>query len=235
MLAVLLFSFVFLAGCEQKVEDVHYRQGYSDGYVKGKAAGYSEGYQTAYPGTNHRYSSVVGGAHKLFAFLGAFKIVVSLVIFIVFLFERSKSSEEVAGKILFGAVGSVLAFFTLPLLGVQGTLNSALLAPSPSNSLKLWVLTIFAGVITFALGNVAEKIFRAINGVWIEVWGIFTATALVTVLVHGLVNLFWYSSDVNDYLGSDILVGVFMGGLLYIATRLVQEAIQKRVHADKNK
>jgi len=247
-----LLVLLLLAGCEQQIADNHYKAGYEKGYADGNAAGHSQGYSEgqeagyakgltagkekgyadAYeqftPGTKHGYSSIMGVTFGIFALLGALKILVSISVLAFVLFKRSNSGQETAAKILFGIAGTTVALFTLPLLGIQGAVDAILSAPSPSNTIILWLIQLGVAAATYVLARLVESLFGYLHGVWIEVWSMFALAAFSTLIIHSLGKFIFYSPDINDYFGSNILVGVFVGGIMFIAVKLVEEAIARR-------
>ena len=226
---ILLLLLLCLTSCEQNVADQHFNEGYGQGYAVGKKEGYASGYREAYelihPSTDHHYSAMVGFVHQAFALLGAVKIILSIVLCCLILIEKSASNIEVAAKIMFAAMGSVVAFFSSPSLGVQTSLDSVLTSPSPSNQTGVWVIILLSAGSTYALVSLFTRLFKRIHGVKIEAWCIFLLAGLGTIILRPLGGFLFESPDVNNYLGSNFLIGVSIGGVMYLAIQLLNDAV----------
>jgi hypothetical protein len=62
----------------------------------------------------------------------------------------------------------------------------------------------------------------------VEAWSMFVLLGFGTIIVQRLAKYVWYSPDINDYLGPNILIGIFVGGLMFIAVKLIEEALVRR-------
>lgn len=229
LVALSVLTLMFLAGCNDQAS-------WSEGFNAGRNVGYHEGsddaFRAVYPGTDHHYSPVIGSTHAAFAALGALKIIVSIVAFCFMLVEKSRSGVEVAGKIMFGAVGSTLAFFLGPPLGISSFVNHIIFFASPSSEALVWLVIVIAAAGAYFFAALVGRICPYLNGLWVEAWSILLAAAFGTSIIQGLIVLFFVSPEANNYLGANLLVGAFLGGTMYLAVRLLRIAQQMRAEQE---
>ncbi len=224
---------VLLSGCapeQQNVEHIkklRYQEGYAQGVRDGEQKGYdktcTEAFYRVYPGTAHQHSGVLGGIQKIFAILGACKIIISLAILIGYLLHRSRNSEkEFAGNMLMGVLGSIVVIWSASAFSIADKLNDFLLFPS---SETVWGWLFFGSIsasLTYIIFRLVDAFLHAMQGARIEAWSIFTASALVTILIPSLISFFKDVPDINNYFASELLVGVLIGGVYFIADRLLR-------------
>lgn len=248
-----LFALSLAAGCEnQQTRNEYWTAGYKQGHTQGKQEGYNEGnsaglsagqregyrkgyaegFAAVFPSTNHGYSAVLGTTSTVLASLALIKILLSIVILNYLLIERSASKEELAAKIIFGVLGSIIAYFTAPLLGIQSGLSKFLLLSSPDNSVLVWSIILVSAVSTYWIARGIQLLYPHVHGVWVEVWTVLVSVLLGTVLVSFLFHVFTGAAPAG-YVGGDILIGVTIGVMTFFAVKLVEIAVKKRNESDK--
>jgi hypothetical protein len=229
LVALSILTLLFLTGCDDQASLTRaFDHGHDVGYTEGR----DDTFRAIYPGTDHNYSPVVGRAHTAFAALGALKIIASIAVFCILLVEKSQSRIEVAGKVMFGAVGSTLAFFLGPPLGVSSLVNSIIFIASPSSEALVWLVIVIAAAGAYSFAALVERIYPYVNGLWVEAWSILFAAAFGTSIIQGLVVLFFGSPGANNYLGANLLVGAFLGGTMYLAVQLLRRAQMVRAERE---
>jgi hypothetical protein len=225
VVALSILTLLFLTGCDDQAS-----------LTRAHDAGYAEGrddtFKAVYPGTDHNYSLVVGRAHTAFAAFGALKIIVSIAIFCFLLVEKSHSRIEVAGKVMFGAVGATLAFLLGPSLGVSSFVNDIIFIASPSSDALVWLVIVIAAAGAYSFAALVERIYPYLNGLWVEAWSILFAAAFGTSIIQGFAVLFFGSPGANNYLGANLLIGAFLGGTMYLAVQLLRSAQMLRAEQE---
>ena len=123
---------------------------------------------------------------------------------------------------------SITTLLTFPPLGISSAVNVLLTGPSPNSGFALWVVSIVAAVCSYALARMFEFIVGILHGVWIEFWSVFVLWGFGAFIIFSLAKFLYYSPNINNYLGGNVLVGVFIGGLMFIGVKLGKEAIIRR-------
>lgn len=235
LLSVKVLSFVVLLGllsacspsgppknAEQIKQECYmegHRQGLKDGEQEGYDKGYNEAFDRVYPGSVHQRSGLLWSTQKIFAILGALKIIISLAFLIVYLLRRYNSIKEFAGKMLMGTLGSIVVIWSASAFSISDKLKDFLLFPS-SETIWGWLfLGSISASVTYIVLRSVNAFLHAMQGARIEAWCIFTASALITILFPTLLSFFKDVPDINDYLASEVLVGVLIGGVYFIADR----------------
>jgi hypothetical protein len=225
VVALSILTLLFLTGCDDQAS-----------LTRAHDAGYAEGrddtFKAVYPGTDHNYSLVVGRAHTAFAAFGALKIIVSIAIFCFLLVEKSHSRIEVAGKVMFGAVGATLAFLLGPSLGVSSFVNDIIFIASPSSDALVWLVIVIAAAGAYSFAALVGRIYPYLSGLWVEAWSILFAAAFGTSIIQGFAVLFFGSPGANNYLGANLLIGAFLGGTMYLAVQLLRSAQMLRAEQE---
>lgn len=227
---------VVISACTPQNQQECYQKGYAQGVIdednksydkgwnKGWNKGYADGYERVYPGSNHQHSGFLGKTQGALAMLGAVKIVVSLGFLIIYLLKRSQTDYQVGGKILMGVIGSILVIWSasaFSALSMPDILKEFLLSPS-SETVGGWLF--YGGVsasVTYIVFRFVDAFVHAIRGARLEAWCILLASALITILLPTLISV-GYVPDINKYFASELLVGVLMGGLYYLADSLLR-------------
>lgn len=237
-LGPVLLVLLLLTACDGD----RYTEGYGDGHrngftegeqkgiEKGKQQGIQEGKEEAwraiYPGTRHHYSSEVALTQRFLASLGAIKIILALFFFCEKLIERSKSTTERIAKSLFAITGSVVGLVAVQLAGHE-LLDAFLLTDSPPDPIVVSIVIVVFAAFAYLAAAVFDWLFY-VERLWVEQWCLFITAGLCAIFGHSLLNIFVNSPDINDYLGSNCLVGVFIGGAMYFAVKLGKKAARLR-------
>ncbi len=219
-LALLLLG---LYGCQEQTstQEQRYGEGYSRGFEDGKkegyAKGYEEGFQRAAPGSERKVSGVWGTVQRVLVVIGALKILVALGLAIYHLIRKSHTREEAIGKFLMAALGSVIVLWTGVAVSLSDVVKSGLLVPASKTMVGWLLIGAFAAIAAYMIFLGIFTFLRRFQSAKVEAWSVFTASAVLTVFAPAFTSLLLNAPDINDYLASEILIGVLMGGTFYLA------------------
>lgn len=228
-LIAFVIALILVGAAFNATYDRGYRAGRSDGYYDGLQAGREYGQQEGeraailrfFPGGDPHLDGVWGAGYRVLVFAGAIKVIGALLFAIVFLIRRG-TGRQIVGKIIMGALGTVLVFWLSRAVGFSAFLRHAALQPVASSALFWFLRGVGAAVMVYAAIATFRRIFvRTQVAVWVDAWCILVITAVVTPTVPVLMDTLFAVPDINRYLSSDVLPGALMGGLFYLAQELL--------------
>ncbi len=228
---VLLLS---LTGCNSPQDpNSAYQSGRNAGVVEGRAIGYKDGYEKgvaegfekARPGTNNALSGSASAIYKVLVWGGALKISLSLGL-AMFVLLGLGSNVEIAGKLLFAVLGSLLTILATMYLHISGAAESVLLLAAPSSLAgQLWWMFFSSVVMYWAMKGLYVLARSALLATkpWpvFDAWVVFILASILTLLVPVLIGVFNDVPDVTKYLASNLLSGALIGGIYYLAYGLL--------------
>jgi len=235
---ILLASLVIpIASCES--EGDAYKRGYAEGHRRGvtdaqadtaaareegRLAGFKEGYEAVRPTAAPTAPTGARLALSIIVtILGMAKIVLSLLMFSLLLILDSSSSVERLAKMIATSLAMIVVFwlsntFTV---GFSQPLTDALLGPASNTPTGKLLTGLVAAVVTWAglwtLEGVAK---RSEDHAYVQTGLVFMASVIVSILVPLFVSMHSVP-NINGYRFFDLILGVVMGGTLWLVHRLL--------------
>ncbi|MBM3744975.1 MAG: hypothetical protein FJW34_04170 [Acidobacteria bacterium] len=222
---------LFLAACD-------YQRGYDAGREAGAAevraqiknaydeayhAGYTAGFEAARPGTGRRPTGVWLYLTLGAAILGMAKIVVSLVVFTLLLILRSQNPYETAAKAIVTSLSALVLFWLSNSLtiGFSTTLDAIFLSAGAGNTLGKIVWGLIGAGGMYAFLRVLEYLIKHTE----EHRNLQAICVFVSSFVAAVLTLFFFSfrrvPNLHVYLFFDLILGVAIGGVLFIVRTVI--------------
>jgi hypothetical protein len=227
LLLLTLTLLLGLTACENESEA--YRRGFAKGVTEGaKEAklkafddGYRQGYQIGFeegrPGTSTNLSGATLAFYKILVWAGALKILGSLVLAGLALFNNSDTAGEAVGKIIFSVLGAVVTIVLVMYFSISATVVNALLEPAPSALFVqiLWMCGAAIGMFLFL-----EVLFQVCSAdshrPKTEAWLMAVIASLISLFIP-ILQVFWERvPEVTRYIGANLFTGVLLGGLYWL-------------------
>ena len=241
-IAVLAF-----AGCGESPDDA-YRRGFRDGHdvaqasldnarEEGPRAGLAEGYRAGYEAA--RPPSGVApptGAWRTVSMaatiIGLAKIILSFVVFALFLIVKSSSWFERSAKIISTSLSVIIIFWLSSSLtvGFSRPVADIMLAPGATTAFGKVATGALAAVLMWTmLWGMTRLISKSKDHLYLQLLYVMVSAAVVTILVPVFL---WLDSAPNlfGYQVVDLTFGVVIGGVSWIVQRLaaLAEKLSKR-------
>lgn len=237
--AILLGSLVIMMASCAESESSAYKRGYSDGQKsgaeavredtaavreQGRQAGFKEGFEAARPTAGTTAPAGVWRAVSIIIMiLGMVKIVLSLVVFILLLILDSPSRHEKLAKMVATSLGTIVVFwlsntFTV---GFSQPLIDVLLGPAAGTSTSKLLTGLAAALFTWAgLWAIELIVGWSEEHIYVQTVLVFLASAIVSILIPLFFSMH-NVPNINGYLFFDLVLGVVIGGILWVVHRLL--------------
>lgn len=232
MYAILIVcSVALMTGCDSPEIDRYSREfksGYQEGYDKGLTEGnefkqgydkgYVEGFESARPGSGGHPTGIWRILAIAASVLGLSKIILSLLIFTVYVVFRSETWHETTAKAIVTSLALLVLFWLSNSLtiGFTSTLDDLFLKAGAGNPIMKIVWGVLGIIGMYALLSVLWNVAKKIEGhPYFQAFCVFISTMCTTILIEFFVSL-KRVPDLHRYLIYDLILGVVIGGILYI-------------------
>ena len=170
-----------------------------------------------------RSSRIWRVASQVITFVGLAKIVLSLVVFTLSLIVKSSTDSERWAKVVATSLSVLVLFWITNSLSVDLGRNTQalLLAPAAGTPTGKLLAGAVAAACTWAFFWFLEKLARAVeDNRYIQTCLVFVSSGVVAVIVPVFLAIYAIQ-DLNQYRVFDVVLGVVIGGLVWIVHRLL--------------
>lgn len=238
MSAVLALMLLITAGCEGSQPNIsktpEYKAGYQSGlneglrigdtYQHGYNDGYAEGFRAARPGRGGHLTGLWKYVAVVAAYIGMVKILGALIIFTLALIFESANGTEIFAKIFVSNLALIVLYWLSYSLtiGFSGALEGWLLRPGAEGGLEKIILGLFGAFGMYMFLWLLELLGEKTEGHRVVQSICIFASTFATAVLIGFFYALHKVPDIHIYLFFDVILGVVMGGVLFIVRTLLR-------------